>query len=852
MKKSAILIAFLLILKSLISTAAGVTAAPERTEAFVPQSRTYLGHPDFAPLAVLADGSFSVGEDTVHFGYTTKIAQINRSAPYPSTVHTFSDGKLFYTVQLFVSPLSLEENSYLVLYARLTAENLAKEDAIFPTVSDRLTPLTEVPGAVSPGEKAVCDYAVVADAGQEPIPAVTAQQLGTFDDNMHAMKTYWDTQLSGSFSFTETPEEAENLVTSLKTGYIDLLCGISTDQCGAYAPLLYRSPADLSFMTCFDTALYFMKTGDTALLDSKWEDLQGRYDAICSEIETYTFTAAGQEETVHLLPGADAETALADNLDAMAQLKAFAYLCRVKDPGREVDVQAAYQEMLSSVETVMRNTVSHCTSHWSATNLEGDLAAGIFTLSAESSAAAAVEWYKKDAVFAAPGGGTYLKRLARQQLPYMDQTASIDAVIYQLEDDTIILGQGIPGAWLREGEILSFENYPLQGGGGLDCTITSEKDEIRIQLSPTMPTEASLEFPVFLNNIEYASCGFDSENGIVSVPAGMTEITVHLEKSAEEITKAYQNERALETAIAAYEGLNLEEYTRYSVSLFEPALDDAKSARTGPASDMHKAAAQLKKAGEMLSLVQSGYVVTMAQESDRLPDMLKAEKICQTFAAAGAGTLSEILVAGTYTDGITAAVYSLQKDGYSPGDLLGEARGVEADGGILFEFSVELEENTGYLLILYAEEGTVALPVYQKTQDIQLLYGQEGQNSTAYDLTCIGVTLRVTQANLKDLDTFLEKCISADISSYTKESRNCLEEEMQAAKDLLCTQSVSEDIYQSVYNDLKDAYAALATYPSDDPVEETPPVLYIVLGIAAALLIAGGIGAVTSYKKREW
>ena len=75
---------------------------------------------------------------------------------------------------------------------------------------------------------------------------------------------------------------------------------------------------------------------------------------------------------------------------------------------------------------------------------------------------------------------------------------------------------------------------------------------------------------------------------------------------------------------------------------------------------------------------------------------------------------------------------------------------------------------------------------------------------------------------------------------------------MQAAKELLTTASVSEELYQSVYDDLKDAYAALDTYPSDDPVGQTPPALYIVLGIAVILLVFGGVGAVASYKKREW
>ncbi len=850
MKKFAIFIVLLLILTSVLPIIAAA-AALERTEAFVPQSQVYLGHPGFAPLAVLADGSFLVGENTIHFGHTTKIAQIHRSEPYPSTVHTFSDGQLLYSVQLFVGPVSLEGTQLLVLYARLTVENITEKDVPFPAVSNRLVPLNEIPSMVFPGNKAVCDYAIVVEEG-ESLPSVNLEQLGTFDDNIKAMEAYWNTQLAGSFSFTEMPEEAGKLAVALNTGYVDLLCGIQGDGCGAYAPLLHKSPADVSCMTCYDAALYFMKTGDTDFLESKWADLQSRYMTLCSQMEMYTFTAAGQEETVHLLPGADAGAALHDNLDALTQLKAFAYLCRVKEPEREVDVQTVYQKLLSSVETVMRNTVSSCTSHWSVTNLEGSLDAGVFSLSYERSAAAAVEWYKGDSVFAAPGGGTYLKRLARQQLPYTDQTASIDAVVSQLEDDTLVIGQGIPGEWLLEGEVLSFENYPLQGGGKLDGTITSKENEIRIRLSPSMPTAASLEFPVLLNNIEYASCGFDSENGIVSVPAGITEITVHLKKSVGEITRAYQYERALEAAIATYEGIHSEEYTKYSISLFEPALKDAKAARTGPASEMHKAAVRLEKAGKMLSRTQSAYVLTMGEASDRLPDMLKADKICQTFAASGAGTLSEVLVTGAFTDGITAAVYSLQKDGYSPGDLLGESRGVDTDEGISFTFSVDLEADAGYLLVLYTEKGQISLPVYQKMQDAPLLYGQNGQSTIAYDLACIGASIRVTQANLKDLDTFLEKCISADISSYTKESRNRLEKEMQAAKELLTTASVSEDLYQSVYNDLKDAYAALATYPSDDPVGQTPPALYIVLGIAVILLIIGGVGAVASYKKREW
>ena len=298
--------------------------------------------------------------------------------------------------------------------------------------------------------------------------------------------------------------------------------------------------------------------------------------------------------------------------------------------------------------------------------------------------------------------------------------------------------------------------------------------------------------------------------------------------------------------------MHLAEYTKYSVSLFAPALENAKTARTGPTSEMHKAAADLQKAAAKLSRTQSAYTLSLYQDGTVSAGNLEADEILQTFSRKKGGTLSEKFIKGAYSESVTAVIYSLQKDGISPGDLLGEAKGEVTGTGILFSFSVELEADTGYVLSVFSEAESVTLPVYPITQDAPVLYAKTGNDTAAYDLTCIGAALQITQANMEDLDVFLEKCMSADVSSYTKESRNRLEKEIKAAKELLCTQSVSEDEYKTVYTNLKDAYAALATYPSDAPVEKTPAALYVVLGIAALLLIAGGIGAVASYKKREW
>ena len=177
MKKSAILIAFLLIVTNLTLPISAVSD-PVRTETFVPETKTYLGWPDFAPLAVSADGSFTIGEELIQFGYTTKVAQVTRPTFYPTTVHTFSDGNLFYNLQLFVNALTIEDSSYLALYARLTVENLSQEDTAFPAVSTQLLPLTEAPEMISPEEQITCDFAVIANAGDNTLPPATPENTG--------------------------------------------------------------------------------------------------------------------------------------------------------------------------------------------------------------------------------------------------------------------------------------------------------------------------------------------------------------------------------------------------------------------------------------------------------------------------------------------------------------------------------------------------------------------------------------------------------------------------------------------------------------------------------------------------
>ena len=114
MKKSAVLLAFLLILTSLIPTAFAAADLTHSQE-YIPESYTQLGWMDYDPLTIAADGSFLLEDTVVQFGCITKIAHMNRPEPYPVTTHTFSDGTLYYNLHLFVNERDLDDVPCMVL-----------------------------------------------------------------------------------------------------------------------------------------------------------------------------------------------------------------------------------------------------------------------------------------------------------------------------------------------------------------------------------------------------------------------------------------------------------------------------------------------------------------------------------------------------------------------------------------------------------------------------------------------------------------------------------------------------------------------------------------------------------------
>jgi len=204
-------------------------------------------------------------------------------------------------------------------------------------------------------------------------------------------------------------------------------------------------------------------------------------------------------------------------------------------------------------------------------------------------------------------------------------------------------------------------------------------------------------------------------------------------------------------------------------------------------------------------------------------------------------------VKGEYSEGISAAVYTLRGDNYTTDELRGECYGEEAEGGIFFPLSFEAEQDKVYVLCIFSEDGDVSLTL--ESSEDATAHTVEAGATVVYAGASLSLDFTVRQADRKDIDKFYNACLESDVSGFTKESRKTLNSKMKAAKALLCTQSVTEEECEKVYDELKKAYDGLDTYASEDKIEETPIVGLVLIGIVIVLLIATFLSAMAARKK---
>ena len=146
----------------------------------------------------------------------------------------------------------------------------------------------------------------------------------------------------------------------------------------------------------------------------------------------------------------------------------------------------------------------------------------------------------------------------------------IDSFFAEKADGTIIAGRGLPEAFNADGERIAVSNYLCSGGKRIGFEMVTSGETITFTLTgDALDNAVSLELPVLVNNITSVSdgCAYDSASGTVTIPAGVTTVTIVTGSAIDEETAnvialidvigevTLDSETAIETARAAYDAL---------------------------------------------------------------------------------------------------------------------------------------------------------------------------------------------------------------------------------------------------------------------------------------------------------
>ncbi len=109
----------------------------------------------------------------------------------------------------------------------------------------------------------------------------------------------------------------------------------------------------------------------------------------------------------------------------------------------------------------------------------------------------------------------------------------LDSLVAARFDGSLIVGRGIPDAWVRAGRSVSVTNFPSSDGHRLAVAISVHDRVVTLTLTGDAPSApVRFQLPAFVHNIARADVGtVDAGTGTVTVPAGVTHTTVTLAHS---------------------------------------------------------------------------------------------------------------------------------------------------------------------------------------------------------------------------------------------------------------------------------------------------------------------------------
>jgi hypothetical protein len=106
----------------------------------------------------------------------------------------------------------------------------------------------------------------------------------------------------------------------------------------------------------------------------------------------------------------------------------------------------------------------------------------------------------------------------------------LDSLAAQRADGALIVGRGVPDAWVGSGHVISLANFPTTGGRHLGLTIRTSGAAVTLTLTGQQPPgDVLFQLPAFVGNIASATAGtVDEATGTVTLAPAVKTVTVLL------------------------------------------------------------------------------------------------------------------------------------------------------------------------------------------------------------------------------------------------------------------------------------------------------------------------------------
>ncbi len=105
----------------------------------------------------------------------------------------------------------------------------------------------------------------------------------------------------------------------------------------------------------------------------------------------------------------------------------------------------------------------------------------------------------------------------------------LDSLVAQRADGTLVVGRGVPAAWLRPGLTIAVSNFPTTAGRRTALRITARGRAVTLTFPSGAPGPVLFQLPSFVGNLSSASAGnLDKASGSLTLRPGTRSVTVLL------------------------------------------------------------------------------------------------------------------------------------------------------------------------------------------------------------------------------------------------------------------------------------------------------------------------------------